>query len=360
MNQEKTILKKNRLFILVSLLLLTTFPLLAKADNPYSPFQFSLTYPISTNGLKASEYTNGVSINLLVGVSKSEKFFVLGGLSNIISDRARGVQLACISNHIGNTASGIAISGVTNITSGKYEGVQVGGIWNHSGATSRGLMISGVGNMTKGNFSGLQLAGLINIADDVNGVQFSGFVNKARKVNGVQFATLVNIANESDFPVGLVNIIKKGEKGFSVTYDLLGNTLLSFRSGGKYTYGILGVGYNHKLKAGSKLVAEAGYGIHIPIIKWFQINNEIVATSINAIGDKNDSANITNIGYRLMPSFRLWNHLNVFGGASINYLFSDSYSSEQILPDSHLWRKNTSKNIQQIYIGYQIGLQYIF
>lgn len=79
---------------------------------------------------------------------------------------------------------------------------------------------------------------MTGIADDVNGVQFSSLVNKARKVNGVQFATLVNIADESDFPVGLVNIIKKGERGISVTYDLLGNTLLSFRSGGKYTYGI--------------------------------------------------------------------------------------------------------------------------
>ncbi len=70
---------------------------------------------------------------------------------------------------------------------------------------------------------------MTGIADDVNGVQFSSLVNKARKVNGVQFATLVNIADESDFPVGLVNIIKKGERGISVTYDLLGNTLLSFR-----------------------------------------------------------------------------------------------------------------------------------
>lgn len=360
MNHKKFTLRINRFFILFALLLLTTLPLLAQEEQPYSPFQCSLTYPIGTNGIKAREYTNGASVNLLVGVSKSEKFFVLGGLSNIISGKAGGMQLAGISNHIGETGSGMAISGVTNLTSGKYYGAQVSGIWNYSGCGSKGLMIGGVGNMAKGTFSGLQLGGLINIADNVNGVQFSGLINKAHKVKGVQFATLVNIADENDFPIGFVNIIKNGEKGIALTYDLLGNTLLSFRSGGKYTYGILGVGYNHKLKTGNKLVSEAGYGIHVPVIKWFQINNEIVATSISAFGDKDDSANIMNIGYRLMPSFRLWKHLNLFGGASINYLYSDSSGSEQILPGNHLWEKRKNEKVQQIYVGYQIGLQYTF
>lgn len=360
MNLKQTIMKRHALFIFAALLSLTKLPLSAQDGNPYSPFQFSLTYPISTNGFKASEYTNGASINLLVGVSKNEKYFVFGGLSNIISDKANGTQLACVSNHIGKTGSGLAIAGVTNITSGEYNGVQISGIWNYSGTASNGLMVSGVGNMANGSFDGLQLAGLINIAGDVNGVQFSGLINKARKVKGAQFATLVNIADENDFPIGFVNIIKNGEKGLSLTYDMLGNALLSFRSGGKYTYGILGLGYNHKLKTDNKLVAEAGYGIHIPITGWFQINNEIVATSINAIRDKDDSANITNIGYRLLPSFRLWKHFNVFGGASINYLFSDSSSPERILPDSHLWKQNKNGDIRQLYIGYQVGLQYIF
>lgn len=36
--------------------------------------------------------------------------------------------------------------------------------------------------------------------------------------------------------------------GMAVTYDGIGNAVASFRSGGKYTYGILGIGYNHKMK----------------------------------------------------------------------------------------------------------------
>ena len=69
----------------------------------------------------------------------------------------------------------------------------------------------------------------------------------ANDVKGVQWAGLLNIARNSDVPIGLINIIKNGEMGMAVTYDGIGNAVASFRSGGKYTYGILGIGYNHKL-----------------------------------------------------------------------------------------------------------------
>lgn len=88
-------------------------------------------------------------------------------------------------------------------------------------------------------------------------------------------------AENSDVPIGLINIIKNGEMGVAVTYDGIGNVIASFRSGGKYTYGILGVGYNHKVKSNG-LVTEAGFGAHIPVAKWFRINNEIKATAIGS------------------------------------------------------------------------------
>lgn len=348
-------MKRN---IIIFTFLLFTLQLLAQEEKPFSPFQFSFAYPLSTNGKDANEYTNGASVNLLVGVSNNENSFVLAGISNIISKKATGVQLAGFSNHIGNVGKGLAIAGMTNITSASYKGVQISGVWNNSGNETIGMMVGGIGNMVKGSFDGLQIASFINIAKDIRGMQFAGFINKAKKVKGVQFAALINIAEESNFPIGLINIIKNGEKGIALTYDLLGNTVISFRSGGKYTYGILGIGYNPKIKDGDKMVAEAGYGINVPINRWLQINNEIKVTSIGCMADNTSSTN--NIGYLLAPSFKLWKHYNFFGGASINYFISDSVGSENLLPNNYIWNKKKNKDLQRVYAGYQIGVQYIF
>lgn len=313
---------RKYLFV-IAFCLFSGIRLFAQEKPLFSPFQFGLTYPLSTNGTKANEYTNGASVNLLVGVSRNENNFTLSGFSNVVSGTAKGVQFAGISNHIGKEGKGLAFAGITNITS---------------------------------DYRGVQFTGLLNKAEDVKGVQFAGLLNIARKVNGVQFATLINIAEESDFPIGLINLIKNGEKGIAVTYDVLGNTVVSFRSGGKYTYGILGVGFNHKTGEDDKMVTEAGYGAHIPVCRWFQVNNEIKATTI---GSTSDNSSI-NVGYLLAPSFRIKTHYNLFGGVSLNYFTSKSVDAETLLPDHDLWKKKSNDRLQQIYIGYQVGIQYIF
>jgi hypothetical protein len=190
----------------------------------------------------------------------------------------------------------------------------------------------------------------------VKGLQFAGVANIAKKVKGVQFATILNVAEESDFPIALINIIKNGKMGVALSYDVLNNTVLSFRSGGKYSYGILGIGYNGKVNDGSKVVAEAGYGIHIPVTDWFEINNEFKATSMRFSNDKTCS----NASYLLAPSFTFLNHFNVFGGASFNYLYSNYVNPDELLPNNCLWEKDNSDNKQRMFIGYQIGLQYVF
>lgn len=142
------------------------------------------------------------------------------------------------------------------------------------------------------------MAGLANTASEMTGIQFAGLVNIAKKVNGLQVAGLVNIADKSDCPIGLINIIKNGEMGVAVTYDALGSTVTTFRSGDRYTYGIIGVGYNHKTENNS-LVAEGGFGAHIPVTSWFRINNELKASTI---GNDSDEP-VLNTGYSLIPSF---------------------------------------------------------
>ena len=375
---------KKTLLILFCLLL--SFNVFSQ-EKKFRPVQINFGFPLSTiNVKKAKEYTNAFSINLLVGISKNERSLALAGISNVIANNATGLQIASVSNHIGNAGYGIEVAGVTNINKGIYNGIQVGGVYNYSGSgngiavagvanmskgsyngvqvsgvynysgSGNGIAVTGVANMSKGAYNGLQLSGVTNIAGDVKGLQFAGVMNVAKKVKGVQFATILNVAEESDFPIAFINIIKNGKMGVALSYDNMNNTMLSFRSGGKYTYGILGVGYNNKVNDGSNIVAEAGYGIHIPITNWLEINNEFKATSL---GFSNDKV-CYNASYLLAPSFTFLNHFNVFGGANFNYLYSNCVNSDDLFPNKCLWEKDNSDNKQRMIIGYQIGLQYVF
>ncbi len=374
----------KKLFLTICMLL--SFNAFSQEKN-FRPVQINFGFPLSTiNVKKAKEYTNAFSINLLVGISKNERSLALAGISNVIANNATGLQIASVSNYIGNAGYGIAIAGVTNINKDSYNGIQVSGVYNYSGSGNgiavagvanmskgayngiqvsgvynysglgNGIAVAGVANTSKGSYIGLQLSGVTNIAGEVKGLQFAGVANIAKKVKGVQFATILNVAEESDFPIALINIIKNGKMGVALSYDILNNTVLSFRSGGKYSYGILGIGYNGKVKDGSKVVAEAGYGIHIPVTDWFEINNEFKATSMRFSNDKTCS----NASYLLAPSFTFLNHFNVFGGASFNYLYSNYVKSDDLLPSKCLWEKDNSDNKQRMFIGYQIGLQYVF
>ena len=374
---------KKIVILIVSLLL--SFNVFSQEDK-FRPVQINFGFPLSTINMKeAKSYTNAFSINLLVGISKNERSMSLSCLSNIVANDATGLQIAGISNHIGNKGYGIAVAGIAN-TAGFYNGIQIGGISNftkdsniglqiggianYSGST-KGLMLGGIANITKdsniglqiggivnysGSAKGLMLGGISNISGDFTGFQFAGVMNVAKNVKGVQFASIINIADDSDFPIAFINIIKNGKMGVSLSYDILNNTVLSFRSGGKYTYGILGVGYNAKVNDGSKIMAEAGYGIHIPVNHLFEINNEFKATSVGFSNDKT----CYNFAYLLAPSVTFWNHYNIFGGVSFNYLNSNYEDSNDLLPKKYLWSKDTNDNAQRMYIGYQIGLQYVF
>lgn len=304
------------------------------------------------------------SINI-VDISTSKKSLALSGIANIVRENAFGVQIGGLYNHVGGMGCGAAIAGLGNTIMGSYYGMQMGGLSNYNADDSKGVMIGGLGNVAGGGADGLQLAGLLNIAkksrgmqlagltniaEDVYGLQFAGVVNVAKRVKGVQFASILNVAEESDFPIGLINVVKNGSMGVALTYDMMGNALVSFRSGGRYSYGIAGVGCNQQ--AADKVVAEAGYGIHIPLCKWLQVNNEVKATA-----PVNTSS--INCGYLIAPSITLWNHCNLFGGASVNYLMS-SDTNLGFVPKRELWQKQSTDGVQRLYIGYQVGVQYVF
>ena len=275
----------------------------------------------------------------------------VGGLCNYNADGSKGVMIGGLGNIVGGVGCGAAIAGLCNTMMGPYYGLQVGGLCNYNADGSKGVMIGGLGNIVGGVMDGMQLAGVTNIAKEVRGLQLAGVVNVAQRVRGVQLASVLNIAEESDFPIGLVNIVKHGSMGVALTYDIMGNTLVSFRSGGRYTYGIVGVGLNQHTT--HKLVAEAGYGIHIPVCDWLQVDNEMKATApINTSS--------VNFSYLLAPSVTLWKHCNLFGGPSLNYNMSETPAAEGLCPREVLWENADAALRQCMYIGYQVGVQYVF
>lgn len=375
-------MKKSLLSIVLCIIVCGTSFSQTETDKQ-SAFQLSFVPPLSTNGKEAPQYTNAVSFNLLVGVSQNETVLTFGGLANIIKNNSKGVQFAGLVNYIGNGGNGLLFSGLANITRNNYSGLHFAGlintvknmnglqfaglvnnVYNMSGSQFAGLVnnaknikgsqLAGLVN-TVTNIKGLQLAGLANKADNVSGSQFAGIINIADNVSGVQLAGLVNIAENSNYPIGIINLIKKGEKSISVAYYETGSTVATFRSGGKYTYGIIGLGHNHKTEGGS-FVTVGGLGAHINCTSWLRINNEITSENISNFSKETTFKS----SYALLPAFRIGKHVELFGGPSINYMQSNNLSNIGMFPKNSLWKDYGDSKLQQIYIGYQFGVQYVF
>ena len=195
----------------------------------------------------------------------------------------------------------------------------------------------------------------MNVAGKVDGIQAAALVNMAGKVNGIQLAGLINIAGESDYPIGIVNLIKNGEKSLALTYGETGSLVASFRSGGRVTYGIIGLGYG--LNAGRKsFLSQGGLGAHINLAERFRLNNEL--TTEIRLGSKNKAT--FKSGYHLLAAYRIFPRLEVFAGPGINYMYSDEIDPTALFPGHSLWKKHEASRWQQLFIGYRLGVQYVF
>ena len=319
-----------RLFIMVGVLFMLPVKLWSQSNSEGEngskrrPVQVSFFYPLCTNGFEASNYANNVSISFIEGRSRSVNGLALAGCVNTVKEDGRGLLM----------------SGLLNAVHGTMSGVQLAGLVNIAGAASRGI----------------QLAGLVNVARDFSGLQLAGLVNVAHTVRGVQLAGLVNVADSSDFPIGFINLIKNGEMGIAVSYNELGIAMLSFQSGGRYTYGILGIGYNHYLHGRQPFIVSGGLGAHIPCTNWLRLNCELKSANLLPIKPSLDRLMVLN--FSLLPAFRLLPHLELFGGPSISFASVD-HDYRNVLPSYSLWRRIDATRTRQLHLGFQAGVQYI-
>lgn len=355
----------------------------AQDTNP-GKIHIGFIYPLSTNGTHAPLDTNRLSFHLLAGVSSVETGFTFAGFSNIIINEAKGIQFAAFSNHIGKKAEGLQIAGFANtygegqgaafagfgnISRGNVKGAQFAGFGNiakavdgaqfagffNKASSVKGAQFAGFMNLTNKDVSSSQLAGFINKAENVGGSQFAGFINIAKKVKGVQGAGFINIADSSDYPIGIINLIKKGEKGISITTDETANMMLSFRSGGKVLYGIIGIGYNFKNKD-EVYAMEAGLGAHWFQSKSFRLNTELTGMSVESF----KAGEYFKTSLKVLPALRIGKHFEVFGGPSLNSISTNTTEGRNLHKKFiHSWGNKWGNSFQALYIGYGGGIQFI-
>ncbi|MFB5944926.1 hypothetical protein [Albibacterium profundi] len=263
-----------------------------------------LIYPISNHGVHAGEYSNVLSVHGLAGLSKNERGFSMAGIANLIKEDAQGAQFAGILNQYHN---------------------------------AKGIQMAGLLNLAKGHVSGVQIAGLLN---------------KAGTVDGVQFAGLMNIADSSDYPVGLVNIIKNGTMSIGLSVDDDQTILASFRSGGRVLYGIIGLGYN--LQNGEQKYAfEGGIGAHLLSRGAFTLNMEVIGSGL--IDFEGGMYNKNSL--RLLPAYKLSESIEIYAGPVASHIFTNTEDGKEMIKNT-IWKKSLSDGeMSAVNIGFIGGIQ---
>lgn len=353
----------NRKRIVLTAVLTTTIFSLFAQEN--SPAHVGIIYPLSTHGGKAAEYTNNVSLHAIAGLSGGEKDLALYGVAGIIRGNATGLQAAGIINQVSGTLQGLQLAGVVNLSQQASKGVQMAGVFNRSiGSTlaqfagisnvahhANGLQIAGVGNLSQ-RVNGIQMAGVFNTATDVHGAQLAGVVNKAKHVKGIQFGIL-NIADSSNYPLGLINLVKNGEKSIGVETDEDLSTFVNFRSGGRVLYGILGIGFNPQYER-IRYGVEAGIGAKLLSTQNFRLVTEINSITLSDLNGNYFSKN----GLRILPAIKIAKNVYLYGGPSFNYINTDNKDGKQLVKFK-LWDRQQKKDYQALNGGFTGGLQLV-
>lgn len=352
----------KHVLLVSTLLTIASSTLRAQED---SPAHVGIVYPLSTHGSKAADYTNIISLHAIAGLSGGEKAFSLYGVAGIVKGDVSGFQASGVLNTVSGTLRGFQMAGVANLNENSLNGWQFAGLYNQSKGSNRtqlsgvanrgeytqGLQAAGVLNSSK-QVKGIQLAGLFNIAKDVHGAQLAGLVNKAGWVKGIQLGVF-NIAESSDYPIGLVNIIKDGEMSLGVGTDEDLSTFVTFRSGGKVLYGILGIGVNPQYER-IRYGAEGGIGAKLITRNNFRLAAEIASTTLTDFDGNYFNKN----GLRILPSVKIAKNIYLYGGPSINYINTDNEDGKKLVK-MKIWDKQKSDEYQAMNVGFTGGLQLI-
>ncbi len=319
----------------------------------YSPFQLSLIPGLGTHGSFESQVVNNFSLNIIGGSTAGVDGTELGGVFNVNQYDVRGVQLSGVLNAVGGNVIGLQMSGAGNVIMHNFSGMQLAGIWNTVDSLKKGFQGAGVVNIAKES-RGIQVAGAMNISRGYTNNQIAGGINIADKVRGIQLSALLNIADSSDYPIAVLNLIKKGRKQLSFQVDDSRLLSLQFRSGGRVLYSLIGMGtyvnqsdmqYATEFGLGAQLSDKRKFGLAIELVQRMNFDNQMHIQDAQRFS------------LHVIPSWRLTEHWHIYAAPS--FVYSEPTASNTI--QGIHWKAWGSDRFQSTFhAGGAVGFSYLF
>jgi hypothetical protein len=275
--------------------------------------------------------------------------------ANVVGGELHGVQIAAGVNAAMRARGRSAqITSGANLVFDEMEGVQIGGF--SYATTLRGFQIGTVGMAQEvgGQFGAVNIArssnvqvgalnlterscvqvGAFNIDTAETVTQIGAFnieagetvtqigaLNIAREASGVQIAAL-NIAEHSDYPIGVLNLVRDGYHAVGLWVNELGAPNFGLKLGGTYLYTFLAASIQPK-SSPRWWTGGGGIGGHVPLGKFF-VDIEAASSSVFEGHWKNPQSILcsarANLGWQILPS------LAIVGGPSFNVLVSHDSS----------------------------------
>jgi hypothetical protein len=237
-----------------------------------------------------------------------------------------------------------------------------------------GAELAGIGNAVGGPVEGAQLGGIFNYAKDVKGAQFSGVVNISRDLSGVQGSLvnvangtvhgvqigLVNVADDSDFSLGLVNVMKKGRFGVDGFGAETGFFSLALKNGGSHWHSFYGISYRARADANLRYGLLLGLGAHITTnSRRFYVDIDGLAMALG--NDRGDFPDQTSGGWlseiRAVLGYRPFRHLSIYAGPSYNAYYTENVGSELPVRSKFVSTVESSTFAYSQWPGFTLGVQ---
>ncbi|MEO0468484.1 MAG: hypothetical protein AAF206_02595 [Bacteroidota bacterium] len=363
-------MKRNLFTLVILLLLFSSVNAQERIALRHQPFQFSLLYPIGTEGLSSGNTANYLSVNLLAGYTGAVTGFEFGGFLNAVRYDVVGMQFAGFGNVVGNHVRGGQFAGFVNVTGKDAKGIQMAGFANVIGRNGTGIQGAGFVNLNRGSYYGIQLAGFANInGGDVYGIQAAGLLNVAREVRGIQLG-FVNFANsyKGGAPIGFLSIVRDGYLALELgVQESLGGTA-SIKTGVPGFYNIFSVGLRPDAARENIESWSFGYGIgtRLRLGQGVGITLDAITYQVNEDGAMFERLNLLN---RIQPSLTLdlGKHLSLYGGPALNVMISeididshngmDQFTGSSLLPENLIYDRVWDCTRVSMYWGFQAGIR---
>ncbi|MFO0658927.1 MAG: hypothetical protein U0165_03705 [Polyangiaceae bacterium] len=294
--------------------------------------------------------TNGVALNGLAGgTSFGACGFRLSGIVDLV---------------VGGSMRGLQVGGIGALTPGDVDGIQIGGIVGVVGGDTHGAQI-GLIQVTRGALNGVQIGaveaarevrgaqiGVANVAVDVTGAQV-GLANVATgDVRGTQIG-VVNIAEDSDVPIGLINVMYKGHVGLQAVASESGHALGLIEHGGRVLHWLYGGGARGD-GSGFRGVLAIGFGS--TVFRRERLWLDVDALALFEPGEPFFKYQHQVSTLRLMATFPVLPHVGLTIAPTYNTLVTDDKAHAKLSPYGAS-SADSSANFIRFWPGVTLGLR---